>query len=74
MSFRPQRHDPINSKQARTRLQSGHPELSVECPQCRSSAGRTCFMGRGYMGIPHRARRALYEQLRSGRLVVTSMA
>jgi len=63
MSIHPQEHCPINSKQARRRLESGHPELSIECPQCHSSAGRTCYMGPGLMGITHRARRALYQQI-----------
>lgn len=64
----------INSKQARRGLEAGHPELSVECPQCHSSAGRTCFMGPGYMGITHRARQALYEQLRSRSVATASIA
>lgn len=45
MSIHPQERHHINSTQARRRLESGHPELWVECPQCHSSAGRTCFVG-----------------------------
>ena len=30
-----------NSKQAKKGIASGHPELTVECPQCHSPAGRT---------------------------------
>jgi len=63
MNIHPQVHNHINSKQARRRLESGHPELSIECPRCHSSAGRTCFMGPGFLGITHRARRALYQQI-----------
>jgi hypothetical protein len=62
MISRPQMMHRTNSAQARRGLQVGHPELSVECPQCHSSAGRTCFMGPGFMGIVHHARRALYQQ------------
>jgi hypothetical protein len=50
-----------NSRQARRGLRIGHPELSIECPQCHSSAGRTCFMGPGFLGITHQARRATYQ-------------
>jgi hypothetical protein len=74
MTFHPQGHHHINSKQARKRLEIGHPELSVGCPQCHSSAGRTCFMGPGFMGITHRARRALYQQLRSQSAATPAMA
>ena len=74
MIIHPRGHDQINSKQARRRLEMGYPELSIECPQCHSSAGRTCFMGPGYMGITHRARRAVYEQLRSRSLATPSIA
>jgi hypothetical protein len=74
MITHPDGHRQINSKQARRHLQVGYPELSIECPQCHSSAGRTCFMGPGYMGITHRARRAVYEQLRSSSLVSSSIA
>lgn len=52
-----------NSKQARKGILRGHPELAVECPQCHSAAGRTCFMGPGYWGITHLVRKARYRQL-----------
>lgn len=74
MIIHPDGHRQINSKQARRRLAVGYPELSIECPQCHSSAGRTCFMGPGYMGITHRARRVVYEQIRSRSLVSSSIA
>lgn len=74
MIIHPQTHHPINSKQARRRLESGHPELSIECPQCHSSAGRTCFMGPGFLGITHRARRALYQQIQMQSLAAPAMA
>ena len=44
MSIHPQERHHINSTQARRRLESGHPELWVECPQCHSSrAGRASW-------------------------------
>ena len=52
-----------NSKQAKKGIRSGHPELTVECPQCHSPAGRTCFMAPGYWGITHTARKARYREL-----------
>jgi hypothetical protein len=64
----------ITSKQARRHLAVGYPELAIECPQCHSSAGRRCFMGPGYMGITHRVRRALYQQLRSVSVDTSSIA
>jgi hypothetical protein len=72
MSIRSYSH--INSKQARKHLAVGYPELSIECPQCHSSAGRKCFMAPGYMGITHRARRALYEEFRTRGLATPSIA
>ncbi len=58
----PQTFQHTNSRQARRGLRIGHPELSVECPQCHSAAGRTCFMGPGFLGITHRVRRTRYQQ------------
>lgn len=52
-----------NSKQARKGIRRGHPELAVECPQCHSAVGRTCFMGPGYWGITHVVRKARYREL-----------
>jgi hypothetical protein len=52
-----------NSNQARKGLRRGHPELAVECPQCHSPIGRTCFMAPGYWGVTHTVRRARYQQL-----------
>ncbi len=52
-----------NSKQARKGIRRGHPELAVECPQCQSPVGRTCFMEPGYWGITHIVRKARYRQL-----------
>jgi hypothetical protein len=72
MTIRPYSH--ITSKQARRHLAVGYPELSIECPQCHSSAGRRCFMGPGYMGITHRVRRALYQELRRRSLATSSIA
>lgn len=52
-----------NVKQARKGIRRGHPELTVECPQCHSPVGRTCFMGPGYWGITHMVRKARYQEL-----------
>ena len=52
-----------NSKQAKKGIASGHPELTVECPQCHSPAGRKCFMAPGYWGITHTVRKARYREL-----------
>lgn len=73
MSIHPQERHHINSTQARRRLESGHPELWVECPQCHSSAGRTWFMGARFMGITHRARRALYQQIQLQNVATPAM-
>jgi hypothetical protein len=51
----------ITSGQARKGLRRGHPELSVECPQCHSAVGRKCFMKPGFLGITHIARRVKYQ-------------
>ena len=72
MTIRPHSH--ITSKQARRHLAVGYPELSIECPECHSSAGRKCFMVPGYMGIAHRLWRVLYQQLRSPSLATSSIA
>jgi hypothetical protein len=52
-----------NSKQAKKGIRSGHPEIMVECPQCHSPAGRTCFMAPGYWGVAHTVRKARYREL-----------
>jgi hypothetical protein len=51
-----------NSTQARKGMRRGHPELAVECPQCHSPIGRTCFMGPGYWGITHVLRKLRYRE------------
>jgi len=51
-----------NSKQAKKGIRTGHPELMVECPQCHSPAGRTCFMGSGFWEITHAVRKARYRE------------
>jgi len=51
-----------NSSQARKGIRRGHPELAVECPQCHSPIGRTCFMGSGYWGITHTLRKLRYRE------------
>ena len=51
----------ITSGQARKGLRAGHPELSVECPQCHSAAGRRCFMKPGLLGITHAVRQIKYR-------------
>jgi hypothetical protein len=51
----------ITSAQARKGLRAGHPELSVECPQCHSTAGRRCFMRPGLLGITHAVRQIKYR-------------
>ena len=43
-------------------MRRGHPELAVECPQCHSPIGRTCFMGPGYSGITHVLRKLRYRE------------
>ncbi len=53
----------LNSKQAKKGVLRGHPELAVECPQCHSAIGRTCFMGPGYWGITHQVRKSRYREL-----------
>jgi hypothetical protein len=52
-----------NSNQARKGMRRGHPELAVECPQCHSPIGRTCFMPPGYWGITHAVRRTRYQAI-----------
>lgn len=51
----------ITSGQARKGMRVGHPELSVECPQCHSAAGRRCFMKPGLLGITHAVRQISYR-------------
>lgn len=51
----------ITSGQARKGLRAGHPELSVECPQCHSAAGRLCLMRLGLLGITHAVRQIKYR-------------
>jgi len=51
----------ITSGQARKGMRLGHPELSVECPQCHSAAGRRCFMKPGLLGITHAVRQITYR-------------
>jgi hypothetical protein len=52
-----------NSKQARKGIRKGHPELTVDCPQCHSPAGRTCFIAPGFWGITHTVRKTRYREL-----------
>lgn len=52
------------SGQARRAARMGHPELSVECPQCHAIIGRTCFMKPGVMAVTHNLRKLAYEQQR----------
>ena len=51
----------ITTGQARKGVRLGHPELSIECPQCHSAIGRRCFMKPGLLGITHGARRLKYQ-------------
>ena len=51
----------ITTGQARKGVRLGHPELSVECPQCHSAIGRRCFMKPGLLGITHGVRRLKYQ-------------
>ena len=51
----------ITSGQARKGMRLGHPELSVEGPQCHSAAGRRCFMKPGFLGITHAVRQIKYR-------------
>jgi hypothetical protein len=53
------------SGQARKAARKGRPELSIECPQCHSAVGRTCFMKPGIMGVTHTVRKIRYQQLRA---------
>lgn len=50
----------ITAGQARKGIQVGHPELSIECPQCHSVVGRRCFMSPGLLGITHTVRQMSY--------------
>jgi hypothetical protein len=52
---------PITSGQARKGMRVGHPELSVECPQCHSAVGRRCLMRPGLLGITHAIRQITYR-------------
>jgi hypothetical protein len=54
----------LMSGQARRAVRIGHPELSVECPQCHAIVGRTCFMKPGIMGVTHNLRKLAYERQR----------
>jgi len=46
---------------ARRALRVATPELSIECPQCHSAAGRRCLMAPGLTGITHTIRKFQYE-------------
>ena len=64
----------ITSAQARKGMRAGHPELSVECPECHSAAGRRCFMRPGLLGISHTARQITYRtQLHEGYSASTTL-
>lgn len=52
----------LTSGQARRAARKGHPELSVECPQCHAIVGRTCFMKPGFWGVTHIIRKEWYQQ------------
>ena len=52
----------ITTGQARKGMRIGHPELSVECPQCRSVIGQRCFMSPGLLGITHSVRQMTYRR------------
>lgn len=54
----------VNSAQARKGVFTGHPELSIECPQCGSAVGRRCFLPPGFIGITHQSRRIAYQRER----------
>jgi len=53
------------SGQARKAARRGHPELSIECPQCHAIIGRTCFMKPGILGVTHAVRKIRYQQERA---------
>jgi len=55
----------LTSAHARKAARRGRPELAIECPQCHSAAGRTCFMKPGIMGVTHTVRKMRYQQLRA---------
>ena len=57
------RHRPT-SGQARKGVRMGHPELSIECPQCHSAIGRRCLMRPGLLGITHSVRQMTYQKFR----------
>lgn len=60
----------ITTGQARKGIRVGHPELSIECPQCHSVAGRRCFMNPGLLGITHAVRQMTYlRQARAAALL-----
>ena len=52
----------ITTGQARKGIRIGHPELSIECPQCHSNVGQRCFMSPGLLGITHAVRRMTYHR------------
>ncbi len=52
----------VMKKSTRNGMLKGHPELDIECPQCHSAVGRTCFMAPGYWGITHTVRKVQYQR------------
>jgi hypothetical protein len=54
----------LTSGQARKGVRMGHPELSIECPQCHSAIGRRCLMRPGLLGITHSVRQMAYQKFR----------
>ena len=52
----------LTSGQARRAVHKGYPELSVECPQCHATVGRTCLMKPGFWGLTHTIRKQKYQQ------------
>lgn len=60
----------VTTGQARKGIRVGHPELSIECPQCHSVVGRRCFMSPGLLGITHAVRQLAYlRQARAAALM-----
>lgn len=62
MHTTPMRPHLLTSGQARRAARMGHPEMSIECPQCHATVGRTCFMKPGFWGVCHTIRKEKYHQ------------
>lgn len=69
MSAKIRQHQ-ITTGQARKGFRIGHPELSIQCPQCHSVIGQRCFMSPGLLGITHLVRQITYRRQAAGAALV----